>query len=111
MSLVTKISSYFVRRKAEREQFKYDLYKVMVSLKGRPHNWLFKVPYKIVNEAEDMEIWVGNSYYGLSFDIKGRHYGGMHYLIGGEFLVPWRRKLYKVAWSCLDNPWMKKALY
>lgn len=104
-----KIFSYLKRRKAERERFEYDKWRLLVSLALRPRNWVCHYPFHLTNEAESMYVWIANSYYGVEFTVEGREYGSVTFC--GWLLnsgTPWRRQVYNAGIKARDNPWVEK---
>src|SRR6266705_5395874 len=98
--LATKISSYLKRHKAERQQFEYDKWKLLFSLRFHPRNWDCLVHgtdkiYQLTNDTEKMLVWIANKEWGLHFAVEGREYGEPINIWG--WWVPWRREVLKHA--------------
>lgn len=54
--------------------------------------------YDLQNRTTGMSIWLANPYYGTSFTIDGKKYGGVTFMssfFGG--IIPWRRELHYFA--------------
>jgi len=92
-----KIYSYLKHLRTKRQQFEYDKWKLLFSLKFRPRNWYARVHfdgriYQLTNQTEKMIVWIANAEWGLYFNIEDRKYGGVN--IWGNY-IPWRREVLK----------------
>ncbi len=111
LSLVMKISLFLKRRKAERQQFEYDKWKLLFSLRFRPRNWKGLVHhngkiYQLTNETEKMLVWIANKEWGLHFSVEGRNHGEPINIWGRW--VPWRREVLKHALRAVNSPWINR---
>lgn len=106
-----KIFSYLKHQKTKRDQFEYDKWKLLVSLRFRPRNWGCLVHpngriYQLTNNNENMLVWIANNEWGLHFAVEGRVYGKPLNIWG--WLVPWRREVLKHALRATKCPWIIK---
>lgn len=98
-----KTFSFLGRLIERRKQFRRDCWHLRVSLCLRPKNWhAYRHPdfkfMRLTNEVEDMELWIGNSKWGLHFMVRGQTYGGLT-VFGG--FVPWRISMYRAAMAAI----------
>lgn len=103
-----KIYSYLEHRR----QRKHDVRQLLISLQLRPREWSYTKYhgldgrnglngiFALDNISQEMSVWVANKTWGLSFNIKGRHYGKITLL---SHWFTWKRKVYQVAVSALKN--------
>lgn len=106
-----KIFSFLEHHKAKRLRFKYDLYRVMVSLRARRYNWKYHYDFHLKNEAESMYVWVANKEFGLHFTVEGRRYGDVTGWSVAFGRLTWRRKLLRVALEAGDSKEVEKWGY
>lgn len=94
-------SEYMSKRKRRH----YDIYRLRLSLAGRPGNWQFN-GYSFENESERMAVWTANGFYGLEFAIEDRMYGKdspkMLFSLFG-WLSPWRRAVCTACFEALKT--------
>src|SRR5882672_11206114 len=108
-----KIYSYLKHRKAERERFTYDKWKLIVSLRLRPRNWGGIVHrdgriLRLTNCTENMQVWIANEEYGLHFSVEGRTYGETGNIWG--HWIPWRREILKHGLRAAKCPWINREI-